>query len=62
MKFCHLHINGWNWRSLSYEKLARHRRPKITCSPSYVDYRCKTNAIILLDMCHALRRECTLKE
>jgi hypothetical protein len=31
-------------------KLARLRRPKITCSPSYVDYRPKTNAIILLDM------------
>jgi hypothetical protein len=31
-------------------KLARLRRLKITCSPSYVDYRPKTNAIILLDM------------
>jgi hypothetical protein len=28
----------------------RIRRPKITCSPSYVDYRPKTNAVILLDM------------
>jgi hypothetical protein len=36
-------------------KLARLRRPKITCSPSYVDYRPKTNAVISLDMGHTLR-------
>jgi hypothetical protein len=28
-------------------KLARLRRTKIACSPSYVDYRTKTNAVIL---------------
>jgi hypothetical protein len=28
------------------------RRPKITCSPSYAEYRPKTNAVILLDMGH----------
>jgi hypothetical protein len=33
----------------------RLRRPKITCSPSYVDCRLKTNAVILLDMGHILR-------
>jgi hypothetical protein len=33
-------------------KLARLRKPKITCSFSYVDYRPKTNAVILLDMGH----------
>jgi hypothetical protein len=38
------------------------RRPKITCSPSYVDYRPKTNSVILLDMGHTLRRECAWKE
>jgi hypothetical protein len=38
-------------------KLARFRRPKIICSPSYADFRPKTNAVILLDMCHALRGE-----
>jgi hypothetical protein len=27
---------------------------KITCSPSHVDYRSKTNAVILLDMGHTL--------
>jgi hypothetical protein len=30
--------------------LARLRRPKIACPSSYVDYRPKTNAVILLDM------------
>jgi hypothetical protein len=38
-------------------KLARFTGPKITCSPSYVDYRPKTNAEILLDMGHTLRGE-----
>jgi hypothetical protein len=33
-------------------------RPKITCSPSYADYRPKTNAVILLDMGHTQRGEC----
>jgi hypothetical protein len=36
----------------------RLRRTKITCSPSYVDYRPKRNAVIL-EMCHTLRRKCT---
>jgi hypothetical protein len=36
-------------------KLAKLRKPKIGCSPSYADFRCKTNAIILLDMGHTLR-------
>jgi hypothetical protein len=33
------------------------RRPKIACSSSYADYRPKTNAVILLNMCHTLRGE-----
>jgi hypothetical protein len=33
-------------------KLARLRRPKVACSPSYADYRPKTNAVKLLDMGH----------
>jgi hypothetical protein len=35
----------------------RLRRPKISCSPSYADYRSKTNADILLDVDHTLRGE-----
>jgi hypothetical protein len=40
-------------------KLARLRRSIITCSPSYADYRPKTNAVILLDMGHTLMGEYT---
>jgi hypothetical protein len=32
--------------------------PKATCSPSYVDYRPKTNAAILWDMGHTKGRLC----
>jgi hypothetical protein len=32
------------------------RRPKITCSSPYVDYRPKINAAILLDMVHTRGR------
>jgi hypothetical protein len=55
MKFCHSQVNGWNWRTSSYTKLVKLRRPKILCSPSYADYRPKTNAVILLDMGKTLR-------
>jgi hypothetical protein len=33
------------------------RKPKISCVPSYTDYRPKTNAVILLDMGHIVRGE-----
>jgi hypothetical protein len=36
----------------------RHRRPKMTCSPSYGDYRLKTNAVILWDMGPTKGRSC----
>jgi hypothetical protein len=49
-------------RTSSYMKLVRLRRPKIVCSPSYVDYRPKTNAVILLDMGHTLRGKCVQEE
>jgi hypothetical protein len=55
MKFCHLQVNGWNWRI----SLVRPRRPKIMCYPSCVDYRPKTNAVILLDIGPTLREERT---
>jgi hypothetical protein len=38
------------------------RMPKFACSPLYADYRCKTNAVILLDMGHTLRGEQTWEE
>jgi hypothetical protein len=40
-------------------KLARLRMPKIVFSPSYMDYKPKINAVILLDMDDTLRGECT---
>jgi hypothetical protein len=40
-------------------KLVRLRRPKVTCSQSYGDYRLKTNAEIVLDMGHTKRRPST---
>jgi hypothetical protein len=43
-------------------KLVGLRKPKIACSPSYVDYRPKTNAVILLDMGHTLSGECAWEE
>jgi hypothetical protein len=43
-------------------KLARLRRPKISWSPSYEDYRPKTNAVILLGMGCTLRGKCTQEE
>jgi hypothetical protein len=38
------------------------RRPKIACSSSYVDYRPKTNAVMLLDMGQTLQGECAWEE
>jgi hypothetical protein len=33
------------------------QKAKILCSPSYADFRSKTNAVILIDMGHMLRGE-----
>jgi hypothetical protein len=43
-------------------KLVRLRRPKISCSPSYVDYRPKINEVVLLDVGHTLRGNHALEE
>jgi hypothetical protein len=40
-------------------KLVRLRRPKATYSPSYADYRPKTNAAVLWDMGHCIRGDFT---
>jgi hypothetical protein len=39
MKSYHLQVNGWNWSTSSWARLARLRRPIIICFPSYVDFR-----------------------
>jgi hypothetical protein len=43
-------------------KVSQAQKVKIPCSPSYVDYRPKTNAVILLDMGLTLRRVCIQEE
>jgi hypothetical protein len=37
--------------------LARLRRPKIVCSPSYADYSPKTNAVVSFNMGHTAKGE-----
>jgi hypothetical protein len=49
-------------KNIILNKVSQAQRPKIICSPSYVDYRPKTNAVILLDMGHTLRGELTQEE
>jgi hypothetical protein len=39
-------------------EVSQTQRPNFACSPSYADYRPKTNAVILLYMGHMLRGEC----
>jgi hypothetical protein len=36
-------------------EVSQAQKAKNSCSPSYVDFRPKTNAVILLDMGHTLR-------
>jgi hypothetical protein len=36
-------------------RLARLRRPKIVCSPSYADFRSRAKAVMLSDLGHTLR-------
>jgi hypothetical protein len=36
-------------------RLARLRRPKIVCSPSYMDFRSRANTAMLLDLGHMIR-------
>jgi hypothetical protein len=59
MEFYSAAKKRWNWRTSSYVRLARLRRPKATYSPSYVDFRPKTNVAVLWDMGHNKGRPCT---
>jgi hypothetical protein len=38
-------------------KVSKAQKPKIICSHSYVDFRSRANAVMLLDMGHMLRGE-----
>jgi hypothetical protein len=42
-----MQVNGWDWGTSPYMKLARFRRPKDAYFLSYVEYRPNTNATIL---------------
>jgi hypothetical protein len=42
--------------------LARFRRPKIVCPPSYADFRSRAKAVMLFDLGHTLRGEHIWKE
>jgi hypothetical protein len=55
MKSYYSQVNGWNWRTSSSARLARLRRSKIVCSPSYADFKSRANAVMLLDLGHTLR-------
>jgi hypothetical protein len=52
MKSYHSLVNGQNWRTSSWVRLARLRRLKIVCSLSYVDFSSRANAVMLLDLGH----------
>jgi hypothetical protein len=56
-KSYHLQVNGWNWRTSFWARLARFRRPKIVYSPSYVVFRSRANTAMLLDLGHMTREE-----
>jgi hypothetical protein len=43
-------------------RVARLRRTKAACSPSYADYRSKTHAVLLWDMGDTLRGICLQEE
>jgi hypothetical protein len=57
MKSYHLQLNGCNWITSSWGRFARVRSPKIICSPSYVDFRSRAKAVMLLNLGHTLRGE-----
>jgi hypothetical protein len=57
MKFYYSLVNGWNWRTSFRGRLARLRRPKIICSPSYADFISRANTAMWLDLGHMTRGE-----
>jgi hypothetical protein len=55
--------NKWmELENIISSEVSQAQKAKIACSPSYADYRTKTNAVILLDMGHTLRGECAWEE
>jgi hypothetical protein len=56
MKSYYVEVNGWNWTTSFWARLTSFRRPN-SCSSSYVDFRLKANAAMLLDLGHVRRGE-----
>jgi hypothetical protein len=54
-KCYHLLENGWNWRTSFWVWLAWLKKPKIVCSPSYVDIRSRANTTRGLDYEHMIK-------
>jgi hypothetical protein len=51
-------ISKWmELENIILSEISQAQKTKIVCSPSYADYRPKTNAAILFDMGHMLRGE-----
>jgi hypothetical protein len=42
-------VNGWNWRTSFWVRLAWPKRLKILCSPTYADIRSRANTTRELD-------------
>jgi hypothetical protein len=49
------HKEEWNF--VIHKYISQSQKAKIVCHPLYVDYRTKTNAVILLDMSQTLSGE-----
>jgi hypothetical protein len=49
-------VSKWmDLENIILSNLARLRRPNVVCSPSYEDFRFKTNAVVVQDLGHTLR-------
>jgi hypothetical protein len=57
LSFASKWINGWHWRTSFWVTLARLKRPKIVCSPSYAHFRSRANTAMVLDLGHMTRGE-----
>jgi hypothetical protein len=54
-KCYHSLVNVWNWRTSFWVRLAWPKRPKIICSPSFVDIRSRANTTRGLNFEHMIK-------
>jgi hypothetical protein len=51
-------VSKWmELENIILREVSQAQRPKVVCSPSYVDFRPNTNAVMLLNTGHTLRGE-----